>query len=79
MKELLKRFKNFQNEEGNIKYRLLEAIDEPNTLMTVEEWANPTAVKNHEASEHFKTFVKNVQDFLTGPLDIEIHAVDDKK
>jgi len=47
--------------------------------MTVEEWANPTAVKNHEASEHFKTFVKNVQDFLTGPLDIEIHAVDDKK
>lgn len=62
-------------EEGNMDYRLFEAVDEPNTFLTLEKWIDADAIKSHQASEHFSDFMKASQELLAAPIHLDIHVV----
>ncbi len=54
-----------RHEDGNIRYELLERIDEPGHFVFIEEWSSVEArMKHHEHGPHIQHFhangVKNV-------------------
>lgn len=65
-------------EEGNLEYRLFEATDEPNTFLTLEKWRNKEAVESHKNSEHFVHFIQASKEFLSEPINLDVHIVGDK-
>ncbi|MGV3465252.1 MAG: putative quinol monooxygenase [Heyndrickxia sp.] len=65
-------------EEGNMEYRLFEAIDEPNTFLTLEKWRNEEAVESHKNSAHFIHFIQVSKDYLSEPIQLDVHIVTDK-
>jgi len=65
-------------EEGNLEYRLFEAIDEPNTFFTIEKWKNEEAVESHKNSAHFLHFIQVSKEYLSEPIQLDIHNVAEK-
>ncbi|MBS4175123.1 putative quinol monooxygenase [Bacillus sp. FJAT-49736] len=65
-------------EDGNLEYRLFEAVDEPNTFLTLEKWRDAEAVENHKNNPHFIHYIKASHEFLTAPIEIDIHTLEDK-
>jgi quinol monooxygenase YgiN len=64
-----------RREEGNVGYTMLEAKDDPNTFIFIEEWKNQAAIDAHMNGAVLSTFFGLVKDdFLPGyptitPLD----------
>ncbi|MDO5639375.1 MAG: putative quinol monooxygenase [Neisseria sp.] len=50
-----------REEAGNLSYDLHEALDNPNRLVFIEHWQSQAAIDEHNASEHFQTFVKAIE------------------
>lgn len=67
--------KQSQAEEGNLGYRLFEAVDETNTFMTLEKWADQAAIDKHKRSEHFNNFLESTKGWMLEPLQIDTHVV----
>ncbi|MFC3884465.1 putative quinol monooxygenase [Bacillus songklensis] len=67
-----------QAEEGNISYHLYEDPEQLNTFVFLEKWKDQTAIKQHEETSHFKSFVGDVQKLLLEPLHAELYEVSAK-
>ncbi|PKR84464.1 putative quinol monooxygenase [Heyndrickxia camelliae] len=65
-------------EAGNMEYRLFEAMDEPNTFLTIEKWKNEEAVESHKNSAHFIHFMQVAKEFLSEPIILDVHTIEEK-
>ncbi|WP_431222700.1 putative quinol monooxygenase [Serratia sp. L9] len=53
-------------EVGNLQYDLHRDMDKPGSFVFFERWASNEALEKHNATEHFKLFVSQVD----GKLDL---------
>jgi len=60
-------------EEGNISYDLMKDIERESVYTMVEVWRDAASVENHNASEHFSSFVGSAPEYLAAPLDVNIY------
>ncbi|MGM0839265.1 MAG: putative quinol monooxygenase [Bacillota bacterium] len=60
-------------EEGNISYDLMKDTERESVYTMVEVWRDAAAVENHNASEHFDSFVRRAPEYLAAPLDVKIY------
>ncbi|MDO7907542.1 putative quinol monooxygenase [Paenibacillus sp. JX-17] len=65
-----------QAEEGNIRYTLMQDINDPNAFTMVEEWKDEEAMKFHNATEHFQNFVASAPEFLAAPMQAKVFSAD---
>ncbi|MEC0232766.1 putative quinol monooxygenase [Paenibacillus kribbensis] len=59
-----------QAEEGNVRYTLMQDLNDPNAFTMVEEWKDAAAVDFHNKSAHFQTFVAAAKELLAAPLQV---------
>ncbi|MGF3102800.1 putative quinol monooxygenase [Rossellomorea sp. DUT-2] len=62
-----------RGEEGNISYDLMKDTERESVYTMVEVWRDAAAVENHNASEHFASFVRRAPEYLAAPLDVKIY------
>ncbi|HEK9099140.1 antibiotic biosynthesis monooxygenase [Bacillus pfraonensis] len=62
-----------REENGNVSYDLYKDTEKENVYTMVEVWQDAEAVAGHNTSEHFTSFVKKANQFLTAPLDIKVY------
>lgn len=60
-------------EPGVLVYRLFQEVGQPSKFFVYEEYENQAAIDNHNASEHFKTFIDGVGGILSNAPIIEVH------
>lgn len=59
--------------EGNVKYSLYKDVLD-GSLMFVEVWESQEALQAHMQTPEFIEFGKNIKEFLTAELGIEVYA-----
>ncbi|SFC39746.1 Quinol monooxygenase YgiN [Bacillus sp. OV322] len=60
-----------REEEGNISYQLFADPSIDNEFVFLEMWKDEKAIETHEKTEHFKSFVQGLEQFLLEPLRVE--------
>ena len=60
-----------RSEEGNISYTLYQCPERPTMFIFYEEYKDKRAMAIHAASDHFKTFGKEIEGLLAQELSIE--------
>lgn len=60
-------------EEGNISYHCYEDPVRANHFLFLEKWNDESAIQEHEETSHFKSFVKEVEKFITEPIKAELY------
>lgn len=51
-----------RNEEGNISYDLFQDINDPLKYIILETWKSRDAINEHNQTEHYQTFKKDIAD-----------------
>ena len=59
-------------EEGNIFYTLNVSVNDPNTLVFIENWKDQAAIESHNKSEHFTGIVPKLGQFCTREGEVEL-------
>nr|WP_283657981.1 putative quinol monooxygenase [Paenibacillus sp. RC343] len=59
-----------QAEEGNVRYTLMQDLNDANAFTMVEEWKDAAAVDFHNKSAHFQAFVAAAKELLAAPLQV---------
>ena len=59
-------------EEGNIFYTLNVSVNDPNTLVFIENWKDQAAIECHNKSEHFKGIVPKLGQFCAREGEVEL-------
>ena len=59
-------------EEGNIFYTLNASINDPNTLVFIENWKDQAAIEAHNQSAHFTGIVPKLAEFCARKGDVEL-------
>src|SRR2546422_6397230 len=62
-------------EEGCESYVVSENLEEPNTFVLVERWANLEAQYEHFRSPRFGELMGALEGILAGPPEVSIHEV----
>ena len=68
-----------QPEQGCISYRFYGALDDPNSLICVEEWESEADLHTHLQAEHTQTFLSSLGPLLSGAPSIVVHTVSESK
>ena len=61
-----------RKEKGCIAYDIYESID-GRALTFIEEWKDEEAIKSHNESNHFKTIVPKLSEFVEGEMEIALY------
>ncbi|PLT34488.1 putative quinol monooxygenase [Bacillus sp. V5-8f] len=67
-----------KEEAGNISYQLFEDTAHDNSFVFLEVWKDDQAIEQHEQTEHFKSFVKDLDQFLLEPIQVEKYRATEK-
>lgn len=59
-------------EAGNVNYDIHQAIDDPTVFVWHETWKNKSAIDEHFATDFFKNFFAEVDDFAAEPPQITL-------
>ena len=59
-------------EEGNIFYTLNVSVNDPNTLVFIENWKDQAAIEFHNKSEHFTGIVPKLGQFCAREGEVEL-------
>lgn len=57
-----------QAEEGNVRYTLMQSVNDANFYTMVEEWKDQAAFEFHNQSAHFQKFIASAPEFMAVPL-----------
>ncbi|KAJ9111211.1 hypothetical protein QFC22_006586 [Naganishia vaughanmartiniae] len=57
-----------KKEEGCLVYRVNQVVDDKNTFILFEEYANESAFKHHQAGAAFQKLASNLTEWLAEPL-----------
>ena len=61
-----------RKENGCIAYDIYEGID-GRSLTFIEEWKDEKAIESHNNSNHFKTIVPKLAEFVDGEMDVSLY------
>lgn len=61
-------------ENGCIEYNLYVPVDDNNSLLFVEKWAEKEHLASHLQQPHFVKFGSDIEDFLAKDLDISVYS-----
>ena len=70
---------NSRREEGCLRYGFFAAVEDPLTLVAVEEWADREALDRHFAQPHLQEFSKALLEIISERPEVAIHEVADTK
>ncbi|PFK47681.1 antibiotic biosynthesis monooxygenase [Bacillus cereus] len=73
VEEIKPLIRDSREESGNVSYDLYKDMEKESVYTMVEVWQDAEAVASHNVSEHFTSFVKKANQFLTAPLDIKVY------
>jgi quinol monooxygenase YgiN len=59
-------------EEGCKRYELVRDISDANHLLILETWESRAHLDAHSQSTHFKTFIPQMDSYLTEPSDVTV-------
>lgn len=62
-----------RKEEGCIEYSLYEDLNNSNVVAFIERWKDEEAIKLHNNTEHFTTFVPELAKFQEGETEITLY------
>jgi quinol monooxygenase YgiN len=62
-------------EEGCIRYGFFAAVDDPNTLVAVEEWEDRAALDRHFAEPHLREFAAELGKLVSERPEVAIHEI----
>ncbi len=63
-------------EAGCISYNLYASTEANDILMMFEQWENFEDLESHMQTEHFKAYVKSIEDMIDRDIDIEVYTAD---
>ena len=64
-----------RREEGCLRYGFFAAVEDPLTLVAVEEWADREALDRHFATPHLQEFSRGLLEIVDTPPEVAIHEV----
>ena len=64
-----------RREEGCIHYGFFAAVEDPNSFVAVEEWADREALDRHFADPHLQEFSAGLLAAVSGRPEVAIHEI----
>jgi quinol monooxygenase YgiN len=64
-----------RREEGCIRYGFFAAVEDPNSFVAVEEWADRAALDVHFEQPHLREFASEMLELVSEPPEVAIHEV----
>jgi len=64
-----------RKEEGCIRYGFFAAVEDPNSFVAVEEWADREALDRHFAEPHLQEFSKGLLEAVAERPEVAIHEI----
>jgi quinol monooxygenase YgiN len=64
-----------RKEEGCIRYGFFAAVEDPNSFVAVEEWADRAALDRHFAEPHLQKFAQALLEVVSERPEVAIHEV----
>ena len=73
---LLEKMQNDSREEdGCIRYGFFAAVEDPNSFVAVEEWADREALDKHFAQPHLQEFGSGLLELVSERPEVAIHEI----
>jgi quinol monooxygenase YgiN len=64
-----------RREEGCIRYGFFSAVEDPHSLVAVEEWADREALDRHFAQPHLREFAGALLEVVNKRPEVAIHEI----
>ena len=64
-----------RKEDGCLRYGFFAAVEDPNTFVAVEEWADREALDRHFAQPHLQEFARGLREVVSETPEVAIHEV----
>jgi quinol monooxygenase YgiN len=64
-----------RREQGCLRYGFFAAIEDPLSLIAVEEWVDREALDRHFAEPHLREFAAKLGELISAPPEVAIHEV----
>jgi quinol monooxygenase YgiN len=64
-----------RREEGCLRYGFFTAVEDPNSFVAVEEWADREALDRHFAQPHLREFARRLVELVDSAPEVAIHEV----
>ena len=62
-------------EDGCVRYGFFEAVEDPDSFIAVEEWADREALDAHFDQDHLRAFARSLLELSSSQPEIAIHEV----
>ena len=66
---------NSRKEDGCIRYGFFAAVEDPNSFVAVEEWADREALDKHFAQSHLQEFASGLLELASERPEVAIHEI----
>jgi quinol monooxygenase YgiN len=66
-------------EDGCLRYGFFAAVEDPLSLVAVEEWADREALDRHFAQPHLREFTRGLLELVSERPEVAIHEVVDTR
>jgi quinol monooxygenase YgiN len=64
-----------RREDGCLRYGFFAAVEDPLTLVAVEEWADREALDKHFAQPHLREFTRGLLSIVSQRPEVAIHEI----
>jgi quinol monooxygenase YgiN len=64
-----------RREEGCLRYGFFAAVEDPNSFVAVEEWADREALDRHFAQPHLHEFSRGLLELVSEQPEVAIHEI----
>ena len=64
-----------RGEEGCLRYGFFAAVEDPNSFVAVEEWADREALDAHFQQPHLQEFTRGLLEVVSSQPEVAIHEV----
>ncbi len=66
---------NSRNEEGNIRFDLLQNVDDPKKFTLYEHFRDKNAVDFHKTTEHYKKWAATVEPYMAAKREKSVNEI----
>jgi quinol monooxygenase YgiN len=73
--ELVRMQDDSRREDGCIRYGFFAAVEDPNSFVAVEEWADRAALDKHFAQPHLQEFGRALLELVSERPEVAIHEI----
>jgi quinol monooxygenase YgiN len=64
-----------RREDGCVRYGFFAAVEDPNSFVAVEEWADRDALDRHFAQPHLHEFARGLLELVSQQPEVAIHEI----